>query len=74
MEDITGGERVRAYVVEGLVGGDWKELASGTAIGHKKIDRIEPATVAAVRLRITEAVGEPIIRSLAVYNTEAGAR
>jgi alpha-L-fucosidase len=74
MEDIAKGERIRAYVVEGLVEGAWRELVSGTAIGHKKIDRIPPTTVAALRLRVTESVGEPIIRSLAVYRTPASPR
>ena len=63
-----------SYVIEGLVDGEWQELATGTAVGHKKIDRIAPTTVAALRLRVTEAVGEPMIRSLAVYHTAAGGR
>jgi alpha-L-fucosidase len=69
MEDITLGERVRAYIIDGHVDGRWKELCSGTAIGHKKIDRIAPLRVSAVRLRITECVGEPMIRRLAAYLT-----
>ncbi len=67
MEDISHGERVREYVVEGLVDGQWRELARGTAIGHKKIDRIAPVTAANVRLRIVRSAGEPMIRSMAVF-------
>jgi len=67
MEDITQGERVRKYVIEGEVGGVWKQLAEGTAIGHKKIDRFEPAMVTRVRLRVTESAAEPVIRRLAIY-------
>ncbi|MCY9514402.1 alpha-L-fucosidase [Paenibacillus apiarius] len=70
MEDITYGERVRAYKVEALVGGEWKQVAQGSAIGHKKIDRIEPLQTASIRLRISECVEEPIIRYLAVYSTK----
>ncbi|MDY7107596.1 MAG: alpha-L-fucosidase [Planctomycetota bacterium] len=69
MEDITFGERVRAYVIEGHVDGRWKELARGSAIGHKRIDRFPPSTVSAVRLRVTESVGEPIIRCFAAFDT-----
>jgi len=69
MEDITLGERVRAYVIEGNIDGRWRELCSGSAIGHKKIDRIPPSKVSAVRLRVTESVGEPIIRRLAAFDT-----
>jgi alpha-L-fucosidase len=69
MEDITKGERIRSYVIEGLVDGNWTVLAGGTAIGHKKIDRFEPVKVAAVRIRVTKSEGEPQIRRLAVFKT-----
>ncbi len=51
----------------GMVNGAWQQLASGTAIGHKKIDRIAPVVVTRVRLRILEAVGTPEIKRFAVY-------
>ena len=69
MENILHGERVREYVAEGLVGREWKPLAEGTAIGHKKIDRFEPVEVSKVRLRIAESAATPMIRKLAVFNT-----
>jgi alpha-L-fucosidase len=69
MEDITQGERVRAYVIEANINGQWKELCSATAIGHKKTDRIPPLRVSALRLRITKSVGEPVIRRFAAYLT-----
>jgi alpha-L-fucosidase len=56
-EDITEGERVREYIVEGMTVGEWKELARGTAIGHKRLQRFEPVTVGAVRLRVLDAGG-----------------
>jgi len=74
MEDIRHGERVRKYVVEGLVNDQWQPLASGTLIGHKKIDRFEPLEVSQVRLRATESAATPIIRELAVYNTQASVK
>jgi alpha-L-fucosidase len=67
MEDIAQGERVREYVVEALVDRQWKELARGTAIGHKKIDRFSPATTNKVRLRVLRSVGEPQIRRFAAF-------
>jgi len=70
MEDITRGERVRAYVLEGLADGSWIKLAEGTCIGHKHIEQFEDVTVTKVRLRITKAVAEPIIRSLSVFDIE----
>ena len=67
MENIADGERVRSYVVEGMVNGAWQQLAAGTAIGHKKIDRIAPVVVTRVRLRVLESVGTPEIKRFAVY-------
>jgi alpha-L-fucosidase len=67
MEEISEGERVRQYAIDGLADGTWTELCAGTAIGHKKIDRISPSRVEAVRLRITARSGAPRIRRLAAF-------
>ena len=69
MEQITKGERVREYIIEGKVGDQWQKIGDGSCIGHKRIQKITPIEVSAVRLRIVKSVGEPIIRKLAVYNT-----
>ncbi len=71
MEDILHGQRVRAYVVEALTGTTWSEIARGTSIGHKKIDRFEPTEVSQLRWRCSKAVAIPIIRKFAAYNTTA---
>ena len=67
MEDIRQGHIVRAHEVDGLVSGEWRRLLGGTSIGYKKIDVVDTTQVEGVRLRVTEAVGEPAIRSFAVY-------
>lgn len=71
MERITEGERVRQYVIEGLAGGQWKELARGESIGHKKIDRFPRTEVTRVRWRSLKSVARPLIRQLAVYDVDA---
>ena len=63
---IRDGERVREYVLEGFVAGEWKRLSEGSCIGHKRIERFAPAEVSKVRVRVTKAVGKPRIRNLAV--------
>ncbi len=68
MEEISRGERIRAYVLEGKTGGDeWTLLAEGSSVGHKRIEVFPPREVSAVRLRVTRSVAEPLIRKLAVY-------
>ena len=75
MEDISaGGERIRKYVLEGKAADGWKELAAGTAVGHKKIDRFTPTRISALRLGVTEASAEPLIRRLAAFSAGAKAR
>jgi alpha-L-fucosidase len=73
MEDISQGERVRAYRLEGLVGRQWKVLyGEGISIGHKKIDRFPTETLSRVRLVVTRSVETPIIRRLAAYHVDDG--
>jgi alpha-L-fucosidase len=73
MEQITEGQRVRRYVLEGLAGGRWIELARGQSIGHKRIDRFPAVEMTKLRLRVTESVAEPVIRRLAVYRVGSAA-
>ena len=67
MEEITKGERVRAYVLEGLADGTWVRLAEGSCIGHKHIQPFDDATVTKVRLKITKALARPLIRNLSIF-------
>ncbi|QNK60490.1 alpha-L-fucosidase [Paenibacillus sp. PAMC21692] len=67
MEDIAYGERVRKYALEAFADGAWKVLHEGSAIGHKKIEAFPPVVAEKLRLRITEAAAEPVIRRMAAY-------
>ena len=69
-EQIAHGERVRDHVVEGRVGEEWVELAEGKVIGHKWIYRFKPKTVSSLRLRVSESLAPPMIRSFACYRIE----
>lgn len=66
-EDISKGERVRQYKVDGKVNGKWKMLTIGSCIGHKKIDTVVTDKVSALRLRVEKAVDVPHISRFAVY-------
>jgi alpha-L-fucosidase len=57
-EDITRGQMVARYTLEGRVNGAWRALSRGTTIGYRKLDRFEPVRVEAVRVNVEESVGE----------------
>jgi len=70
-EDLAGGDRVRAYRLEGRRGGAWVPLGQGLSIGHKRIQPVRPTRVSDVRLEIAESAAPPQIRRLAAYATGA---
>jgi alpha-L-fucosidase len=67
MEEIAEGERIRKYEIDSLTGGVWTTIAKGDAVGHKRILPVSPVRTESVRLRVTESVGDPIIRELSVH-------
>ncbi len=67
MEEYRLGERIREYAIEGLIQGRWRPLADGLSVGRMKIDRFEETRVDGIRLRVTKAVNEPLIRRFAAY-------
>ncbi len=68
MEDISKGERIRKYKIEGKLNGAWKLLAEGESVGHKRIQEFEAVKVSSLRLCIPESIASPRIRKFAVYN------
>jgi alpha-L-fucosidase len=67
-EDITRGQRVAAYRLEGLEGGRWRELASGTTIGYAKLDRIaDGPPLRRIRVVIDKWVERPEPVSLQLF-------
>lgn len=68
-EDISHGERIRRYRLEGRFDGTWKPLGTGTSIGHKRIQPVPPSIVDALRLTATASAGTPILRAFAAYHT-----
>ncbi|WP_168120374.1 alpha-L-fucosidase [Paenibacillus sp. HB172176] len=68
MERIEHGELVRSYTLEAVLeDGSLSMLVEGSAIGHKKIDRFPAVKAAALRLRITDCVGNPDLREMSAY-------
>ena len=67
-EDIANGERIRKYVVEANVNGQWIAVCDGESVGHKRIQQFDAVTTNEIRLRVVEAVDVPLIKRLAVYH------
>lgn len=70
MEDYKQGHRIREYMIEGLDGGEWKLLATGSAVGRMKIDHFPTVRLSKVRVNIIKNVNQPLIRSISLYNVE----
>ena len=67
-ENIREGERVRSFVVEANINGEWKTIKEGTCIGHKFIGLLEkPITASSVRLKILISTADPLIQTFALY-------
>ncbi|HXE43540.1 MAG TPA: discoidin domain-containing protein, partial [Candidatus Baltobacteraceae bacterium] len=66
-EEISLGQRVAKYKVEALVSNEWKEVCSGTTIGHRKLDRFPKVTASKVRLTILDSRACPVISGFGVH-------
>lgn len=69
-EDYRLGHRIRAYVIEGHSGGHWVKLTEGTAVGRRKLLFFPAITVDRLRVRITQAVGTPVIRLFQAHRVD----
>jgi len=67
-EDIKVGERIREYVIDGFIDGQWKQVANGSCIGHKRIQFFEePVEVNKIRLKVGKSVAKPYIKRFQVF-------
>ncbi len=66
-EYIPLGQRVEAFTVEIPEGDGWKEIASETTIGYKRILRVAPVTTSRIRLNIVSALACPTISNVEFY-------
>ena len=66
-ENISLGERVQAYHVEVLDGGNWRTVTADQMIGHKQLRRFAPVTAQRVRLVIDKAAGPPAIAEFGLH-------
>lgn len=67
-EYIRLGQRVKAFTVEALVDGNWRELAKATTIGYKRILRFPTVEATQLRFNITDSKSCPVISNIGIYN------
>ena len=67
-EYIRLGQRVKAFTVEALVDGNWKELAHATTIGYKRILRFPAVKATMVRFSVTDSKCNPVIANMGIYD------
>lgn len=71
MEWLNDGQHVQKYAIEVLKRGNWKRVAEGQAIGHKKIDIFPPVTAQRVRLNLLSTSAEAHIREFQLFDGAA---
>ena len=69
-EYIPIGQRIASFKIMAAVNGDWKEIASGTTIGYKRILRIGPIRSSRLRIIIENSRGRPALNEIGLYLTE----
>lgn len=51
----TVGERTESFAVDAMIDGEWKEIATSTNIGHKRILRVNDIETDALRFRLLQS-------------------
>lgn len=66
-EPIAHGQRISKFNILGEINGEWRELATGTTIGYKRLLRIAPVMASRVKIQILEANNAPALSSFGLY-------
>ena len=67
-EYIRLGQRIKAFTIEVLVDGTWKEVAKATTIGYKRILLFPTVKATRLRFNITDSKSCPVISNIGIYN------
>lgn len=70
-EDLSTGQRIKAWVVEAQRDGAWVELARGTTMGIRRIVRVPITQASAVRVRVLDSHGTPRLERLSLHASPA---
>lgn len=67
-EDISLGQRVMKFEIEGFSNGQWFKLKDGSSVGSKRIEQFPAVELSKIRLHVTEAIAPPVIKNLTLFN------
>jgi alpha-L-fucosidase len=66
-EFITLGQRVKKFKIEADVDGTWKQIASGTTIGYKRIMKTDTVKTSRIQITIEDSRACPLLSNIEVY-------
>lgn len=66
-EFIPLGQRVKAFTVSVLDGGQYREIARETTIGYKRILRLPNTTTTSVKITLLDALASPVISEVKLF-------
>jgi len=66
-ENIRLSQRIEAFVIESWDDGAWRTVHAGTAVGYKRIVRLQNIVTNRLRLRITDSRVAPTLSFVGVY-------
>ncbi len=67
-EYIKLGQRVKSFTVDAFIDGNWKHIAEGTTIGHKRILALEsPLQTNKIKINIKDSKASPTISNIEVF-------
>lgn len=66
-EDIAKGENILSYSLGALINKEWKEIATGESVGHKRIQTFEEVTASELRFTVKKCAGEVAIKQITLY-------
>lgn len=69
-ENIAKGQRVEEFAVSVMCDGKWKEVATGTTVGYKRIVRFPMVKASAVKVDFLQARADVNVRAVEAYCTE----
>lgn len=70
-ENITEGQRIEQFVLECLIGDNWKPIIEGTTVGYKRILRFDPVCCSKARIVVRESRDVPQLSEIGFYKASA---